>query len=183
MPAGRTHRDVTAIDVAPQGEARALPQRFQFPSHVAAAPLKLEHHGCVGARHGGIGDVGRTSAHRRERHVGSDDTQAAVGVERRPLAELDRVGECLPDLLRRLAQRSNENERPGVAVLLADLGAVRAARRVRIGHDLFLFFAFVRADLSIRSRWRSRASTCADQNWRKGVSQSSSSRNGSGRRR
>ena len=50
--------------------------------------------------------------------------RAAVGIKGRPLAELFRIGECPPDLLRRMAQLADEKQRPGH--LLADLGAAGA---------------------------------------------------------
>src|SRR4029453_14677610 len=93
-----------------------------------------------------------------------------------PLAQMRRVGEGLPHSRRRVAQFSDENERP----LLPILGYLRPARRTRrvllaIGHILFLAFLFPGGDWPMRSRWRSSASTCADQNRRNGASQTSTS--------
>src|SRR5207244_11588855 len=107
-------------------------------------------------------------SHRGEPHRASNRTQASIGVEGRPLAQLGWIGQRLPDFLRRVAQFSHENERPLLSVLsyLRPAGWTRCVL-LAIGHLLllvFLFvclfvFLFVRVDRSMRSRWRSRAST------------------------
>ena len=137
------------------------PNGFEFPPDIVATPVVLEHPGSVGSRHRGFGNLRRGRSHRGELHRGSSRTQAPIGVERRPLAQLRRVGQRLPDLFRRVAQFSDENERP----LLSVLSYLRPAGRTRcvllaIGHLLLLVFLFrCGVDGSMRSRWRSRAST------------------------
>src|SRR5437899_864298 len=101
----------------------------------------------------------RGRSHRGELHRGPNRCQAPIGVEGSPLAQMHRVGKYLPDFVRRVAQFSDENERP----LLSVLSYLRAAGGTRcvllaIGH-LLLVFLFVSVDGSMRSRWRSRAST------------------------
>src|SRR5206468_6465706 len=51
VPAGSTHRDVAAIDVGPQREARATASRFELPPHVEAAPVVFEPLWSIGSRH------------------------------------------------------------------------------------------------------------------------------------
>src|SRR6476620_8858838 len=41
VPPGRTHRDVTAIDVVPERQPRAAAHGFQFPPHLVPAPVVL----------------------------------------------------------------------------------------------------------------------------------------------
>src|SRR5438876_10604242 len=117
VPPGGTHRDEAAIDVGPQGQARAAAKGLEFPPHVEATPFVLEHRGSVGSRHSCFGNVRRGGSYRGELHRRSHRTQAPIGVERCPLAQLRRVGERLPDFFRRVAQFSDENERPLLAVL------------------------------------------------------------------
>src|SRR6266850_6944718 len=176
VPPGSTHRDEAAIDVGPQCQARAGTKGLELPPHIEATPVVLEHLGSVGSRHLGFGHVRRGRSHRGELHRASNRPQAPIGVEGRPLAELRRIGERLPDFLRRLAQFPDENERP----LLSVLSYLRPAGRTRrvlfaSDHLLLLVFFFVRVDRSMRSRWRSRASTRPDQNRRNGASQASTS--------
>src|SRR5437867_5905907 len=52
----------------------------------------------------------RGRSHRGELHRGSNRTQAPIGFKGSPLAQVRWVGERLPDLLRRVAQFSDENE-------------------------------------------------------------------------
>src|SRR5437870_2382928 len=117
VPPGGTHRDEAAIDVGPQGQARAAAKGLEFPPHVEATPFVLEHRGSVGSRHRCFGNVRRWGSYRGELHRRSNRTQAPIGVERCPLAQLRRFGERLPDFFRRVAQFSDENERPLLAVL------------------------------------------------------------------
>src|SRR5437867_425312 len=81
----------------------------------------------------------------------------------------------LPYLRGRVGEIADENERPLLSILL-DRGSGRGARRVALTHRFFPFLDFC----SIRSRWRSSASTCVDQKRRNGSSQSSTSLSGSG---
>src|SRR5437879_268849 len=117
VPPGGTHRDEAAIDVGPQRQARAATNGLELPPHSEATPVVLEHLGSVGSRHCCFGDVRRGRSDRRELHPGSNRTQAPIGVEGRPLAQLRRVGKRLPDFFRRVAQFSDENERPLLSVL------------------------------------------------------------------
>src|SRR2546430_9903873 len=57
LPPGGTHRDVAAIDVGPQRQARAATDGFELPPHVEATPVVLEHLGSVGSRHRCFGYV------------------------------------------------------------------------------------------------------------------------------
>src|SRR5258708_25641050 len=98
-----------------------------------------------------------------------------MGIEGGSLAQLRRVGERLPDFFRRVAQFSDENERPRLPVLLY----LRPAGRTWCvllpnGHRLLLGF-FFGVERAMRSRWRSSASRRADQNRRNGASQASTS--------
>src|SRR5882724_10992255 len=97
VPPGSTHRDEAAIDVGPQRQARAATNGFELPPHIEATPVVLEHLGSVGSGHCCFGDVRRGRSHRGELHRGSNRTQAPIGVEGRPLAQLRRVGKRLPD--------------------------------------------------------------------------------------
>src|SRR5207253_7950670 len=104
---------------------------------IEATPVVLKRLGSVGSRHFGFGNVQRGRSHRGELHRASNRTQAPIGVEGRPLAQLRRVGERLPDFFRRVAQFSDENERP----LLSVLSYLRPASRTwsvlpAIGHFL-----------------------------------------------
>jgi len=106
-----------------------------------------------------------------------------VGVERCPLAELRGIGERGPHARRRVRELAHEHEGPLVAIL-AHLGAGSGSGDVAfaVGHRCFLLF-FTGEGVRLRFRCCSSASTCFDQNRRKGVSHSSSSCSGSGRRR
>src|SRR5882672_2582835 len=118
VPSGSTHRDEAAIDIGPQRQARAATKGFEFPAHVEATPVVRKQPGSISLRHGRFGNMRRGRSHRGELHRGSNRAQASIGVEGRPLAELRRVGERLPDFFRRLPQFSDENERPLFSVLL-----------------------------------------------------------------
>src|SRR5437773_3853479 len=127
VPPGSTHGDEAAIDVGPQRQARAAAEGFELPAHIEATPVVLEHLGSVGSRHCGFGHVQRGRSHRGELHRGSNRTEAPIGVEGRPLAQLRWVGQRLPDFFWRVTQLSDENERP----LLSVLSHLRPAGRTR----------------------------------------------------
>src|SRR6202030_3432778 len=72
-------------------------------------------------------------------HRGANRTVAPIGLKGSPLAQMRRVGKRLSDFFRRVAQLSDENERP----LLSVLSYLRPAGRTRcvllaIGHLLLL---------------------------------------------
>src|SRR6266567_6051717 len=149
VPARGTPRDEASIDVVPQRQARAATKGFEFPPDILATPVVLKHLGSVGSRHSCFGNLRRGRSHRGELHRGSNRTQAPIGFKGSPLAQMRRVGKRLPDFFRRVAQFSDENERP----LLSVLSYLRPAGRTRcvllaIGHLLLLVFvfAFVRID-------------------------------------
>src|SRR6266480_2518544 len=48
VPPGSAHRDVAAIDVGPQRQARAATNGFELPPHIEPTPVVLEHRGSVG---------------------------------------------------------------------------------------------------------------------------------------
>src|SRR5262245_5524975 len=50
VPSGRAHRNVAAIDVGPQREARAAVSGFELPPHIESAPGVLEQLWSVGSR-------------------------------------------------------------------------------------------------------------------------------------
>ena len=144
VPPGGAHRDEAAIDVVPQRQARAAAKGFEFPPDIVVTPVVLKHLGSVGSRHSCFGNVRRGRSHPGELHRGSNRTQAPIGLKGRPLAQMRRVGKRLPDFFRRVAQFSDENERP----LLSVLSYLRPAGRTRcvllaIGHLLLLVFLFV----------------------------------------
>src|SRR6185437_12522094 len=92
-------------------QARAASKGFQFPAGVVV----FKYFGSIGSRdfcfeRRGISRPGEL--HR------SDCSQAPVGVEGRPLAQVRRVGKRLPHFFRRVAQFSDENKRPLLSVLL-----------------------------------------------------------------
>ena len=139
VPSGSAHCDEALADVGPQGQARAATNGFEFPSHIVGAPVVLERLGSVGSCHCGFGNVRRGRSHRGELHSGSNRTQAPILFKGCPLARMRWVGKRLPDSLRRVAQFSDEDERP----LLSVLSYLRPAPRTRcvllaIGHFLLL---------------------------------------------
>src|SRR5690349_2236166 len=117
VPPGSTHRDEATIDVGPQRQARATTERFELPPHIEATPVVLKQLRSLRSHHFGFGHVQRGRSHRGELHRGSNRTETPIGVEGRPLAQLRWVGERLPDFCRRVAQFSDENERPLLSVL------------------------------------------------------------------
>src|SRR5580704_13884162 len=137
VPARGAPRDKAAIDVVPQRQARAAGKGFEFPPSIVV----LKHLGSVGSRHSCFQRRGRS--HPRELHR-SNRTQAPLGVEGRPLAQMRWVGKRLPDFLRRVAQLSGQNERP----LFSVLSYLRRAGRTRcvllaIAHLLLLTSAWI----------------------------------------
>src|SRR5215472_969630 len=121
VPPGRAHCDEAAIDAGPQRQARAAPNRLEFPAHIVATPLILKRLGCVRPRHDGLGDMWPRCSDRGELHSVSNCTQALIGVKRSPLAQMHRVRQCPPDFFRRVAQLSDENECPVLSFFLAHL--------------------------------------------------------------
>src|SRR5258708_22076956 len=117
MPPGGAHCDESAIDVVPQRQVRAAAEGFEFPPDIVATPVVLKHPGSVGSRHCCFGNLRRGRSHRGELHRGSNRTQAPIGIKGGPLAQMRRVGKRLPDVFRRVAQFSDENERPLLSVL------------------------------------------------------------------
>ena len=117
VPSGSTHCDEAVTDVGPQRQARAASKGFEFPPRIEATPLVLKQLGRVGSRHCCFGNVGRGRSHRGELHRGSDRVQAPIGIEGSPLAQMRRVGKRLPDFFWRVAQFSDENERPLVFIV------------------------------------------------------------------
>src|SRR5690349_22794598 len=140
VPSGSTHRDEAATDGGPQRQARAETGGFEFPPHIETTPAVLKQRCRVGSRHSCFGNLRRGRSYRGELHCGSDRTQVPIGVEGRPLAQMRRVGKRLPDFFRRVAQFSDENERP----LFSVLSYLRPAGRPRfvlfaVDHLLLLF--------------------------------------------
>ncbi len=108
---------------------------------------------------------GSGRSHRGELHRSPSPTQVPIGLEGRPLAQMRRVGQSLPHHRRRMTELSDQDERPLLSVLLylRPVGRTRCVL-LAIGHLLLLVFLlvgidFVGVDASMRSRWRSRAST------------------------
>jgi hypothetical protein len=127
VPPGSTHCDEAASDVGPQRQARAATPGFEFPPHIVVTPVVLKRLGSVGSRHSCFGKMRRGRSHGGELHRGSSRTQVRIGYKGSPLAQMRRVGKRLPDSFRRVAQFSDENERP----LLALLSYLRPAGRTR----------------------------------------------------
>src|ERR1017187_7184487 len=147
VPAGSTHRDEAAIDVVPQRQARAATKGFEFPPHIVAAPTVLKHLWSVGSPHFCFSNVRRGRAHRGELHGGSSCTQAPIGFKGCPLAQMHRVGKRPPEFFRRVAQFSDENERPCLSVLsyLRPAGGTRRVL-IAIGHFFLLVFLLIGVD-------------------------------------
>src|SRR5882762_3535898 len=110
VPARGAPRDEAAIDVVPQRQARAAIKGFEYPAGIVV----FKHLGSVGARHSCFERRGRS--HPGELHR-SNRTQVPIDLKGRPLAQMRRVGKRLPDFFRRVAQFSEENERPLLSVL------------------------------------------------------------------
>src|SRR5262249_44219390 len=105
VPARGAPRDEAAIDAVPEGESRTVAVRLELPPDVAV----LEHSGRFGSRHARLRD--RRRAHPVELH-GADGGQIPADIEWRPLRHLRRIGQRLPDLRRRVAKITDENEGP-----------------------------------------------------------------------
>src|SRR5919109_783268 len=118
VPSRSAHGDVALTDVGPQRQARAAGKRFEFPPHIEAAPLVLQRLRSIGSRHHCFGNARRGRSYRGELHRGSNRAQTPIGVEGRPLAQMLRLRERLPDFLRRVTQLLDKNERPLLAVFL-----------------------------------------------------------------
>jgi hypothetical protein len=99
VPAGRTHRYETPINVVPEREARAISKWLELPSHIVAAPLKFEQLWGVSARHARLGDLWCRSSDCRELDW-ADRAEASVSVERGPFTELRWVRQRLPNFRR-----------------------------------------------------------------------------------
>src|SRR5262249_8806114 len=136
-----------AIDVGPQRQARTATLGLEFPPHVEPTPVVLERPGRFGSYHFGFGHVRRGRTHGGELHRGSGRPKVPVGVEGRPLAQLRRVGERLPDFFRRVAQFPDENQRPplSVPVYLRPAGWTRCVP-LASDHRVLLVFFFVREE-------------------------------------
>src|SRR5215469_14187728 len=85
-----------------------------------------EHVGSVGLRHLTLESLQRSHPGELYR---SNRIEAPIDRKGRPLAQMRRVGKRLPNFFRRVAQFSDENERP----LFSVLGRTRCVQRA-IGH-------------------------------------------------
>src|SRR5438034_5955134 len=112
VPPGSTHRDEAAIDVGPQRQPRAATNGFELPPHIEATPVVLEHRGSVGSRHCGFGDVRCGRSDRGELDRKSTRLNSSHTVSSYAVFCLKKVGKRLPDFFRRVAQFSDEHERP-----------------------------------------------------------------------
>src|SRR5207253_5023199 len=92
VPARGAPRDVAAIDIVPEREARAPTNGFEFPPDILVTPVVLKHPGSFGALHSGLRDVRGGCSHRGELHRGSNCTQVPIGIKGSPLAQMRRVG-------------------------------------------------------------------------------------------
>src|ERR1700760_3691674 len=90
----------------PQRQARAVAKRFEFPPDITV----FERLGSIGPRHRCF--LRSARSYPGEIHTGPNLTQAPIRNERRPLAQMRRISERLPDGLRRVTQFSYENQRP-----------------------------------------------------------------------
>ncbi len=125
--------------------ARTTPERVQLVEELQPKNRKrrkhlpvrrgFKHRGGVGSRHSCFGHMWLGRSHSDELHGSSNRPQALIGFEGRPLAQKRRVGERLPDFLRRVAQFSDEDERLLISVLLYLCPAGRTRRvLLAIGH-------------------------------------------------
>src|SRR5690348_11990213 len=85
VPTRGAPRDEAAIDVVPQPQARAAINGFEFPTDIVV----LEHLGSVSSRHSCLERRGRS--HPGELYRATRRTQAPLGIEGRPLAQMRRV--------------------------------------------------------------------------------------------
>ncbi len=123
------HETKRAVDVDPEREARAAARRLELPPEIAAAPAVLEQPRRLGALHGGLGDVRRRRADRRQLHRPRGG-QVPIGVERRPFGQVRRIGQRFPHHRRRMTELTDQDQRPLLAVLL-DVAARRPRGRAR----------------------------------------------------
>src|SRR5471030_205508 len=86
VPARRAPRDEASIDIVPQRQARAAAKGFEFPPDIAV----LKRLGSVGSRHRCY--LRPACSHPGEIHLASNRTQAPIGYEGRPLAQMRRIG-------------------------------------------------------------------------------------------
>src|SRR5438105_7653974 len=155
VPARSTHCDKAAIQAVPERQARAAAKRFEFPPGIGLTPVVLKHLGSVDSRHCYFGNLRRGRCHPRELHLVSNRTQAPIGVEGRPLAQMCRFGKRPPHFFRFVAQLSHENERPHLSVLFYLRPAGRAwCVLLAIAHFALLVFLVVRVDGSSPMRSR-----------------------------
>src|SRR6185437_2376679 len=145
--------------------------------HVISAPTVLEYSRRLGPCDARLRHLRGGRPHSRELY-GPGGAEVPIGIERRPLAELCRIGQGLPDLHCRMMQLPHEHERPRVPIL-SDLSASSSARCIPLT-NAHRFLRFLGDSCFVRSRWRSSASTWADQKRRKGASQASTSMSASG---
>src|SRR5947209_618667 len=154
MPARSAPRNKSPIDAVPKRQAGAPTGRLELPPDIAV----FKHPGSVGSRDSCLNRGGCSNP--RELHCRSSRTQASIGIEGSPFAQMCGVSKRLPDLFGGMPQLANENQCP----LLSFFSYLRAGSRagcvlIAIGHFLFLALGLVGVDWSMRSRWRSRAST------------------------
>src|SRR5262245_44446111 len=95
--------DWSSVDAGPQLQARVVTDSIEFPTDITATLVVHQHLGSVGSRRFGLGNVLRGRYHSSELHRYSDRTQAPIGVDGRPLAQMRWVGQRLPNFFRRVA--------------------------------------------------------------------------------
>src|SRR5581483_3974127 len=136
MPSSGTHGDETAIDAGPQRQASATGERFEFPSHFVLAPGVLERLGSVGPLYDCFGNMQPRCSYGSELYRSANCGKIRIRVKRSPLAQMCRIGERLPDFLRRVAQFADQDEPPSLALFLFHLrlgGEPRGVMRA-VGH-------------------------------------------------
>src|SRR5579862_1089972 len=121
VPPGGAHCDEAVADVGPECEACAASHSIELPPHVKATPVVFKRVGSIGSLDGCFGNAWRGRADRGELDRGSCRTQAPVGLEGSPLAQMRRIGKRLPDFFRRVPQLSDENERPLLFPVLSEV--------------------------------------------------------------
>src|SRR5882724_272275 len=83
VPPRGAPRDEAAIDVVPEREARAAPERLELPPEAMAPPAVLEELWRVGPPHGGLRNLRRRRPDRRELDR-PDGGKVSIGVEGGP---------------------------------------------------------------------------------------------------
>ena len=92
----RCHEAVT--HVGPKIRRVLGPRASKFPTaSIEATPLALTRIGIIGSRRGYFGNMRRGRSLAGEPYRASNRTQVTLGVEGRPLAQMQRVGKPLPD--------------------------------------------------------------------------------------